>query len=151
MNRSQMTSMEHEGDRRHHRVLVIEDNPDAADSLRDALTLSGHDVQVAYDGPTGLDMAMDSHPDAVICDIGLPGMDGYEVARTIRRTEALKATYVVALTGYALPEDLRRARESGFDRHVAKPPTMEKLEQILAEAPSLMGADTAESRARSPG
>jgi PAS domain S-box-containing protein len=141
----------HQGDRRHHRVLVIEDNPDAADSLRDALLLSGHDVQVAYDGPTGLDMAMDSRPDAVICDIGLPGMDGYEVARTIRRTEALKATYVVALTGYALPEDLRRARESGFDRHVAKPPTIEKLEQILAEAPSLMGADVAESRARSPG
>ena len=72
----------------------------------------------------------------MLCDIGLPGMDGYEVARALRADGGLRALYLVALSGYALPEDLVKAQEAGFDRHLAKPPSMEKLEQILTDAPS---------------
>ncbi|MGC4065107.1 MAG: PAS domain S-box protein [Polyangiaceae bacterium] len=115
------------------RILVIEDNADAADSLRDALQLDEHEVEVAYDGPTGLARAREFQPDVVLCDIGLPGMDGFQVARAFRADEGLKRTSLVALSGYALPEDLRRAAEAGFERHLAKPPSLEKLAEVLVE------------------
>jgi two-component system CheB/CheR fusion protein len=117
---------------RPRRVLVIEDNVDAADTLRQVLELREHAVEVAHDGPEGLAKARQFRPDVVLCDIGLPGMDGYAVARAFRTDEALKRTSLVALSGYAQPEDLRRAREAGFDRHLAKPPSLERLEQVLA-------------------
>jgi PAS domain S-box-containing protein len=117
------------------RVLVIEDNQDAADSLAEALALDGHDIQVAYDGPTGIALARDFRPEAVLCDIGLPGMDGYAVARCFRSDPLLKATYLVALTGYAQPEDQERATLAGFDWHIAKPPSLVTLERTLAQAP----------------
>jgi two-component system CheB/CheR fusion protein len=116
------------------RILVIEDSVDTSNSLRDLLTLEGHDVQVAHDGPAGLDLARSFHPEVVLCDIGLPGMDGYEVARAMRNERDLKASYIVALSGYALPEDRRRAAEAGFDRHVAKPPSASELHRVIAEA-----------------
>jgi PAS domain S-box-containing protein len=122
----------HEGP--HRRVLVIDDNEDGANSLRDVLELSGHEVQIAHDGPHGIGVAREFRPEIVICDIGLPGMDGYDVARAMRAEADLKGAFLVALTGYALPEDVRRANEAGFDRHVAKPPSIEKLERVLAEA-----------------
>jgi PAS domain S-box-containing protein len=118
-----------------HRVLVIDDNEDAATSLRDVLELSGHRVRVALDGPAGLAAAREFDPEVVICDIGLPRMDGYEVARKLRSDARLRRAWLVAMTGYAAPEDLERARAAGFDRHVAKPPTLEKLESLFAEAP----------------
>ncbi|HTP30113.1 MAG TPA: ATP-binding protein [Anaeromyxobacteraceae bacterium] len=118
------------------RVLIIEDNVDAAETLRELLELRLHQVGVAYSGLDGLAKARDFRPDIVLCDIGLPGMDGYEVARAIRSDEALKGAYLIALTGYALPEDAQRASESGFQQHVAKPIESEELERILAEAPS---------------
>ncbi len=122
---------------RPYRVLVIEDNADAADTLRDALEIEGHAVQVAYNGPDGIALAREFHPQVVVCDIGLPGMDGYDVARAFRADDALKTACLVALSGYAQPEDLRHAAEAGFDRHVAKPPTLESLEQVFADvAPS---------------
>lgn len=117
------------------RLLIIEDNRDAADSLRDALTLSGHQVEVAYDGLTGLKNARKSRPAIVICDIGLPGIDGYQVARLFRADHDLKDTYLIALTGYARPEDLARAAKAGFDRHVAKPPCVEELDRLVGGAP----------------
>jgi len=117
------------------RVLVIEDNADAADSLREALVLSGHAVEVAYDGTDGLAKAHSFKPEMVLCDIGLPGMDGYQVARSIRADPSLRSTFLVALTGYAMPGDVALALEAGFDQHLAKPPTLEKLEQVLAGAP----------------
>jgi PAS domain S-box-containing protein len=117
------------------RVLVIEDNLDASDTLQIALTLNGHEVKTAHDGAHGLELATAFDPDIVICDIGLPGMDGYDVARAFRRHETLHDTYLVALSGYAQPEDLQRAREAGFNRHVAKPTSLDKLEHLLAEAP----------------
>jgi CheY-like chemotaxis protein len=115
-------------------VLVIDDNVDAADSLRDVLELEGHQVEVAYSGRDGLDKARRYQPEVVLCDIGLPDMDGYDVARAFRSDpdQALRSAYLVALTGYALPEDLARATAGGFDEHLAKPPDIAKLERILA-------------------
>jgi CheY-like chemotaxis protein/two-component sensor histidine kinase len=115
--------------RRH--VLIIEDNADAADSLSEALELGDHEVAVAYNGPEGIAKAREFHPDVVLCDIGLPGMDGYDVARAFRADEQLKGTFLVALSGYALPEDLQRAADAGFQRHLAKPPSIQKLEELL--------------------
>jgi two-component system CheB/CheR fusion protein len=119
----------------HHRVLVIEDNEDAAASLKQVLQLCGHQVQVAADGPTALSLANEERPEVVICDIGLPGMDGYQVARALRADPATRDAYLIALTGYARPDDARRATEAGFDRHLGKPPSIEQLEAMLAEVP----------------
>jgi len=113
------------------RVLIIEDNVDAAVSLRDRLLLGGHAVDVAYTGHDGLRKARALRPEIVLCDIGLPGIDGYEVARAFRADTDLRPALLVALTGYALPDDLAKARAAGFDEHLAKPADPEKLERIL--------------------
>ena len=125
------------------RVLVVEDNEDAAESLREVLELEHHDVAVARSGPEGIEAARRYKPDIVLCDIGLPELDGYGVAKALRADpdERLRSTFLVALSGYALPEDVVRSREAGFDRHVAKPPSLELLEKLLAQAP---GRATAE-------
>jgi PAS domain S-box-containing protein len=117
------------------RILIIEDNTDAADSLRDMLELGDHRVEVAYNGPEGIQKARRFGPDVVFCDIGLPGMDGYEVARTFRRDDRLRSAYLVALSGYAQPEDQQRAAEAGFDRHIAKPPVTERIDDVLNALP----------------
>jgi PAS domain S-box-containing protein len=114
------------------RVLVIEDNIDAAVSLSEVLQLEGHEVGLAHNGPDGIAKARAFRPDFVLCDIGLPGMDGYEVARALRADPSLASTFLVALSGYALPEDLRRSREAGFDRHIAKPPKLDALVELFA-------------------
>jgi two-component system CheB/CheR fusion protein len=114
------------------RVLIIEDNEDAADSLCEALQLRGHDVEVAHDGSAGIERARAFRPDAVICDIGLPEMDGYAVARAMRAAPELQRITLVALTGYAGPEDVAKAKKAGFDAHLAKPPTMDAVERALA-------------------
>ncbi len=102
------------------RVLVIEDNPDSRDMARLGLELLGQTVSAASNGETGIQMALADHPDAVIVDIGLPGLDGYEVGRRLR--EALgDRIRLVALTGYGQPEDHRRVRDAGFDVHLVKP------------------------------
>jgi PAS domain S-box-containing protein len=118
------------------RVLVIEDNVDTAESLRHALELNGHTVDVAYDGPDGIRKAREFKPEVVVCDIGLPELDGYAVARALRADSTLRTAYLVALTGRALPEDKARARDAGFDRHLAKPPDLEALEIAIAGAPA---------------
>jgi PAS domain S-box-containing protein len=117
------------------RVLIIEDNFDAADSLREVLEFEGHEVAVARDGPEGIVQARAFRPELVLCDIGLPGMDGYAVAQALRAEEGLSGVSLVALTGYARDEDLQRAREAGFDHHLAKPPSIEKIERLLRELP----------------
>ena len=121
--------------RRPRRVLVIEDNVDAAESLKDLLELHGHVVEVAPDGPNGLTLARTFRPEVVLCDIGLPGMSGYEVAKAFRRDPDLRGPLLVALTGYARPEDRQRALDAGFTRHVAKPPSAETLHRVVSEAP----------------
>jgi two-component system CheB/CheR fusion protein len=113
-------------------VLIIEDNLDAAQSLADLLELEGHRARVARDGTTGLRMACELKPDVVLCDIGLPDMDGYEVARILRREPSLGSTRLVALSGYAQPEDKQRALEAGFDAHLSKPAALDELAEILA-------------------
>ena len=118
------------------RVLIIEDNLEAAESLREALEFNEHEVEIANTGPVGLAKARNFRPEVVLCDIGLPGMEGYDVARAFRSDEALRRTFLVALTGYALPEDMDRAREAGFDKHVAKPLSLKQLQELLAEAPA---------------
>ena len=121
--------------KRRRRVLVIEDNIDAADSLREVLAFSEHEVEVAHNGPEGIAKARELRPEIVLCDLGLPGMDGYQVAGALRADESLKDVFLVALSGHTLPEDLQRASEAGFQRHIAKPPSLEKLEELLAEIP----------------
>jgi CheY-like chemotaxis protein len=113
------------------RVLIIEDNVDAADSLREVLELGGHEVDVAYTGSEGLARARALRPQVVLCDLGLPGLDGFEVARSIRADEALKGVLLVALSGYAQQEDVQRAAEAGFERHLSKPPSIDQLEALL--------------------
>jgi PAS domain S-box-containing protein len=114
------------------RVLVIEDNVDAAESLREVLEFGGHLVEVAHTGAAGIEGARAFRPDVILCDIGLPGMDGYDVARTIRSDPQLRDTTLVALTGYAAPDDVAKAREAGFDLHVAKPPSMQEIQQAVS-------------------
>jgi two-component system CheB/CheR fusion protein len=116
------------------RVLVIEDNLDAAESLRTALEMEGHEVETAQDGPSGLERVRAFAPDIVLCDIGLPGMDGYQIAKSIREN-ASPLTFMVALTGYARPEDQQRARDAGFDAHLAKPIAIEQIQEVIARAP----------------
>ena len=112
---------------------MIDDNVDAADSLKQLLLLENHLVEVAYRGAEGVERARSFHPDVVFCDIGLPEMDGYQVARAIRADPELGSPVLIALTGYAQPEDRMRAREAGFDHHVPKPPSLELLQDLLSE------------------
>ena len=121
--------------RARRRVLVIDDNVDAADSLREVLLFGEHEVEVAYDGPQGIAKAREFLPDVVLCDIGLPGMDGFAVARAFRADEMLNAAFLVALSGYTLLEDLQRAEEAGFATHIAKPSSIEQIERMLADLP----------------
>lgn len=114
------------------RVLVIEDNPDAGQGLGDLLELRGHRARVARDGRSGLAAALEAPPDVVICDLGLPDMSGFDVARAFRRDDRLRATRLIALSGYAQDDDRERARAAGFDAHVAKPPDVEELLKLLA-------------------
>jgi len=115
------------------RVLLVEDNVDAALSLRDVIQLDGHRVEVAHSGAEGLQKAREFRPHLVLCDIGLPNVDGYELARTLRVDASLREAFLVALTGYASEEDRKRASEAGFDRHIAKPVSPEQLASLLQE------------------
>ena len=114
------------------RVLVVDDNVDAAESLGLLLKASGHDIQTAYDGPTALEAASDYHPQVVLLDIGLPGIDGYGVARRLRQDYNLKGVMLVAMTGYGQETDRRLSQDAGFNHHLVKPPDFAMLQQILA-------------------
>jgi PAS domain S-box-containing protein len=116
------------------RVLVVDDNLDAAGSLVALLQALGHETTVAHDGIQGLQAAREFLPDLVFLDIGLPGMSGYEVARAIRRTEALRQVLLIALTGWGAQSDQQQSQDAGFDQHLTKPVSLEALEQALAAA-----------------
>lgn len=114
------------------RVLVVDDNLDSAQSLGMLLEATGHDVQLAYDGPTALQTTLDYRPHVVLLDIGLPGFDGYEVAKRIREQLTLKNIVLVAMTGYGNVADVRRSEEAGFNHHLVKPADFMKVKEILA-------------------
>jgi signal transduction histidine kinase/CheY-like chemotaxis protein len=117
------------------RVLVIEDNDDARNSLEMLLRIDGHDVATAADGERGLSAAATSVPEIAFIDVGLPGVDGYEVARRLRADANGGGAYLVALTGYGQPEDQRRAAAAGFDVHLVKPVDGERLAALIARVP----------------
>jgi CheY-like chemotaxis protein len=111
----------------------VEDNPDAARSLATLLRLAGHDVRVAADGPQALTAAAERPPDVVLCDLGLPGMDGYTVAQRLRAASG-DGMVLVALTGYGQEADRRRSADAGFDMHLTKPVDPTVLEELLTTA-----------------
>jgi CheY-like chemotaxis protein len=114
------------------RILIIEDNQVAAKSTRMFLAGDGHIVEVAHDGKSGIETARRFHPEVVLCDIGLPGLDGYAVCRALRQEPELRKAYLIAITGYGQQDDQLRAREAGFDFHLTKPIDLSELERILA-------------------
>ena len=114
------------------RVLVVDDNADAADSTAAILATSGHEVEVAYSAQKALEMAVEYQPDIMLLDIGLPGMDGYEVAKHLRQSPELKEMWLIAITGYGQESDRQRSRAAGFDEHVVKPVDWRQLEELLA-------------------
>lgn len=108
---------------RQHRwhIVVIEDEPDLAELLKDLLEDQGHQVWKATDGLSGLALIRATHPDIVLCDLGLPGFDGHAVARAVREDPALAATRLLALSGWTQPQDVAKARASGFEVVLPKP------------------------------
>jgi CheY-like chemotaxis protein len=116
------------------RVLLIEDNDDAREMLHLLLGLWGYVVEAVGDGPGGLARARAWRPDVVLIDIGLPGMDGYEVARALRQSEGGRCPLLVAVTGYSQPSDRRRALAAGFDAHLVKPVELEQLTALIDRA-----------------
>ncbi|MCW8195495.1 PAS domain S-box protein [Proteobacteria bacterium 005FR1] len=114
------------------RVLLVDDNRDAADTLAMLLEAMGHHSEVAYSGEEGLQKAWQNPPDIIFLDIGLPGMDGYEVARRLRQDERSRDVTIVALTGYGQAQDRRCSQEAGFDEHLVKPVSTEELIGLLS-------------------
>jgi CheY-like chemotaxis protein len=112
-------------------VLIVEDNRDAADSLRDLLELSRWTVQVAYSGPEAVTVAEQFRPEVVLCDLGLPGLDGYQVAAAMRQNAATAGARLIAVSGYGQEQDQRRSEAAGFHAHLTKPIDMEELRRLL--------------------
>jgi CheY-like chemotaxis protein len=113
------------------RLLVVDDNRDAAESMSMLLQMWGHDVVFAYDGPTALETAEQWHPEAVFLDIGLPGMDGYEVAARLRELPHAKGAVLIAITGYGQDDDRLRSQRAGIDHHLVKPVAPDALRSLI--------------------
>jgi PAS domain S-box-containing protein len=125
------------------RVLVVDDSVDTAEGLSMLFTASGHVTRLAYDGPTALQEVVGFRPDVVVMDIGLPGLDGYEVARQIRHRLLLPNIVLVAMTGYGQAKDRRLSRDAGFDHHLVKPALFSELQKILATITDASSCDEA--------
>ena len=113
-------------------ILIVEDNDDARESLRLLLESLGHRVLEAADGQRGLSLALHHKPDVVLIDLGLPGLDGYEVARALRASPVGKQATLIAVTGYGQHDDRRRSTEAGFDAHLVKPVSQSLLSSLIA-------------------
>lgn len=113
------------------RILVVDDNHDSAESLRVILEMAGHEVRVAFDGESSLAEATRFKPEAVLVDIALPDMDGYDLARRLRGAPATRDVLIVATTGFGRMQDLQRSRDAGIDWHLAKPLDVERLGEYL--------------------
>ncbi len=118
--------------REHERILVVDDNRDAANTLADLLQTIGADVRVAYDGATALEALSAFRPSVAMLDLGMPGMDGYEVARHIRALPGARDTTLIALTGWGQPSDRQRTRQAGFHHHLVKPVDIGAMQAVLA-------------------
>jgi len=119
--------------RKHRRILVVDDHIDAAESLALLLELQGHEVHVAHDGRAGLSLAQANPPEVAFFDVGMPDIDGIELARRFRANPRLRGVWLVALTGWGQQQDRQRTREAGFDHHLVKPPEPEALDAVFAE------------------
>lgn len=113
------------------RLLVVDDNKDAAESMSMLLEMWGHEVAFAYDGPSALVTAEQWQPEAVFLDIGLPGMDGYEVAERLRELPQAKDAVLIAITGYGQEDDRRRSQRAGIDHHLVKPVAPDALRDLI--------------------
>jgi two-component system CheB/CheR fusion protein len=113
------------------RLLVVDDNKDAAESMSMLLEMWGHEVTYAYDGPSALQRAEEWQPEAVFLDIGLPGMDGYEVAERLRELPEAKDAVLIAITGYGQDDDRLRSRRAGIDHHLVKPVAPDTLRSLI--------------------
>ena len=116
------------------RVLVVDDNIDAADSLAALLEISGHTIRTSNDGRHAFQLAQDFRPDVAFLDIGLPGMNGYELAKALRNTPGMEKIMLIALTGWGTEADLRQARLAGFDQHLTKPANLDAVDRLLLKA-----------------
>ena len=116
------------------RVLIVDDQHDTANALATLIGLWGYETDVAYDGLSALDAASVKPPDVVLLDLGLPGMDGYEVARQLRRLPALDTALLVAISGHGQEADVQRCKEVGIDSHFLKPMDPDELQKVLAKA-----------------
>jgi CheY-like chemotaxis protein len=114
------------------RVLVVEDQPDAAATLVMLLCVWGYEVQAAHDGLSALAVAQAFSPDVVLLDIGLPGMDGWQVAERLRQQPTIKRPHLIAVTGYGQDADRRRSQDAGIELHLVKPVDPDELRQVLA-------------------
>ena len=125
------------------RVLIVDDSVDTAATMAMLLNESGHEVQIAHDGPTALQVAGDYRPEVVILDIGLPGLNGYEVARQLRQHPLLGGAMLIAMTGYGQESDRQRAVAAGFDHHLVKPANFATIQRLLSAIPIAGSADCA--------
>jgi CheY-like chemotaxis protein len=123
------------------RVLVVEDNPEMAAGLAGLLRTAGHEVEVAPDGPSAVEAAQSRPPDVMLLDIGLPRMDGYEVARRVQEQPGPKRPLLVAVTGRETDEDRRRSEEAGIDLHLTKPVDPDGLQKLLGRFRSVIAED----------
>jgi len=121
------------------KVLVIDDNRDSADSATDVLRLLGNQVETAYDGETGIQLAHKLQPHMILLDLAMPGMDGFEARKRLREQSGASRAYLVAMTGFGNEEDKRRTRDAGFDAHLTKPVELESLVALLNEARTRAG------------
>ena len=122
------------------RVLIIEDDDDAPETLAELLRLGDHQVSIARNGAEGIALVSSLAPEIVLVDIGLPDIDGYEVARRLRLDSATSHLWLIAITGYGTQEDRRSALAAGFNEHLAKPVELESLKTLLSELPTAAAA-----------
>jgi len=113
------------------RILLVDDNADSAHTMAALLAVEGHETVVAYDGDTALQRAQAMAPDAILVDIGLPGMNGFQVARELRARPETRGALLIAVTGYGQAADRQRAMEAGFDHHLVKPVDLNAVQKLL--------------------
>jgi CheY-like chemotaxis protein len=137
IRRSKEVPVDHDvgpGLRPRSRILVVDDNRDTADSMAVLLRIHGHEVQVVYDGPEAIAMAHCQPPEFILLDLGIPGMDGYQVARSLKHHGACNSAVIIAISGYGTLEDRDRSREAGIDHHLLKPVDIGALLALLTQS-----------------